>query len=205
MTERVCKVCGGPLPPEKTLPQGGGPRRKFCSERCRKTQYDLVCTVCGGRASGADPGRMADRTKPVCVSCAAEHYAHWTTDAIVAAIRAWTAKHGRFPSVQDFQRARYHSSEHVPTENHVIYRFGSWRNALQAAGYDRPPRRGPSAGFKVLTPEQRGDCARRYAAGESSVAIAADLGCSPRVVLDWARRAGVEIRPRPFGDRKAAA
>lgn len=51
-----------------------------------------------------------------------------------------------------------------------------------------------------ITDEQRAEAIRRYQAGEGSTTIAADLGCSPKTILDKVLRpAGVEIT---LGGRK---
>ena len=193
MSDRVCQTCNGPLPTTHG-------NRKFCSERCRKRSYDLVCVDCGGRVDGTTPSKMADRDTPVCLGCAADHYSRWTADAIIEALQAWTREHGMSPGAETWRAAKVEGAD-VPTVNHVQYRFGSWNAGLAAAGLaPRPTGRPPGSG---LTLEQRAECARRYAAGESSVAIAADLGCGSPTVRHWARMAGVQIRP-PMIERRAA-
>lgn len=178
-----CQGCGGPLPAHA---------RKWCSERCRKTQYDLVCVECGGRADGTSPSRLSDRDKPVCIACAALHYSVWTREAVVVCMQKWADLNGRTPSATDFTKAQA-SGYDVPTVNHVRHRFGTWSAAVRAAGL--PPRAtGRPPGRSPLNAGQRAECARRYAAGESSTVIAADIRCSPQVVTHWARAAGVEIR-----------
>jgi hypothetical protein len=160
----------------------------------RKARYDLVCVDCGGRVDGTTPGKMSDPDAPVCGSCAAEHYAVWTRDAIVLCIQDWADEHGGIPpAANDFSRARALNPGAVPVVNHVLGRFGTWNAAIRAAGFE-PYASGPIGGFTPLTLEQRDECARRYAAGESSTRIAADMGCAPQIVIKWARRAGVPIR-----------
>ena len=51
----------------------GGPR-KWCSEKCRKRQYDRACIDCGARTSGTDPGRHGGRCKP-CGDAAIDYFA----------------------------------------------------------------------------------------------------------------------------------
>lgn len=127
----------------------------------------------------------------------------WTRDAILLAIREWADEHGGIPpSANDFHRGRAVGLP-LPSVERVQARFGSWDAAIIAAGFE-PHARGPVGGFTRLTEVQRRECARRYAAGESSSRIAADLGCSPRAVITWARHYGVPIRPN-FTGRKAAA
>ena len=196
---RVCHGCGTELPPKTWL----GRDRKWCSERCRKRQYDLACVDCGGRVDGASRAR-AEGSEPVCRVCAPAHYATWTRDAIVFAIEEWADENGGIPpSATDFRIALARGAA-VPNIKHVQWRFGSWNAAIVAAGFE-PHAGGPLGGFKVLTPAEREEAARRYAAGESVNLIAADLKCAPATVRKWARKAGVEMRPQCFGVRKAAA
>jgi DNA-binding CsgD family transcriptional regulator len=170
--------------------------------RRRKRRYDLVCVDCGGRVDGTAPGKMPNRDEPVCIKCAGEHYAVWTREAIIFAIQEWADEHGGIPpSAADWLRAHALSGP-VPVVNHVLRRFGTWNAAIRAAGFEPHPT-GPVGGYTVLTAAQREECARRYAAGESSTRIAADLGCNPNAVLKWVRHAGVPVRPAPFGRRAA--
>lgn len=171
-------------------------------ERARKRRYDLECVCCGGRVDGTTPGRMRDRDNPVCHKCAPVYYSTWTRESIICAIQEWADEHGGIPpSANQWQAARAKGDERVCSVNEVQGHFGSWNAAIIAAGFE-PHAIGPVGGYKRLTPEQRQDCARRYAAGESSVSIAADFDCSPPVVLKWARQGGAVIRPM-FG-REAA-
>jgi hypothetical protein len=63
VSERVCEACGGPLPTSH-------PNRRYCSEHCRRAQYDGVCVDCGARTDGHDgPGKASLR----CVPCANRH------------------------------------------------------------------------------------------------------------------------------------
>jgi hypothetical protein len=43
-----CQACGKPLPPDKT-----NRPRKWCSDRCRKTQYAMPCVDCGTATNGS--------------------------------------------------------------------------------------------------------------------------------------------------------
>lgn len=59
----VCQACGGPLPPRK---RAAGRATKWCSQRCRRRQYEGVCKHCGKPTSGASgPGKAPE----VCRSC----------------------------------------------------------------------------------------------------------------------------------------
>lgn len=192
----ICAGCDAELPPPTGKPS---PVRKWCSDRCRKRSYDLVCVDCGGRVSGTHPGKMANRDEPVCRECAGPHYRMWTREAILCAVQEWADAHGGVPpSANDWFRERARGGP-VPNISVVLRVLGTWNQAIIAAGYE-PHAIGPVGGYTPLTPAQRKACAVRYGAGESSARIAADLGCTTAVVAKWARRGGAEIRPA-FGRR----
>lgn len=196
----TCEGCGATLPP----PKGPGRARKWCSERCRKRSYDLECVVCGGRVDGTTPSKMADATTPVCLACTGDYYATWTREAIVCAIQEWADEHGGIPpAASDWLRARARGTVGTCSVDQVRRRFGTWNAAIIAAGFE-PHATGPVGGYKRLTAQQRTAAIRRYAAGESSVSIAADLGCAPASVTKAARKAGVPIRGA-FGREAVAA
>lgn len=171
--------------------------------RARKRRYDLVCVGCGGRVDGTSPGRMASREDPVCRACAADgHYATWTREAIVCCIQEFADATGGIPPVADDFVRRHALGEAVPSVTCVQGRFGSWSAAIAEAGFE-PRSPGMHGIVPPLTAGQREACVSRYAAGESSVRIAADLGCAPPTVIRWVRAAGVPVRPPAFGKRAA--
>lgn len=192
--------CQNPACDEHGMQTTSGRLRKWCSDRCRRTTlYGGTCKYCGTITNGSDgPGAAPD----VCISCAAGHYATWTREAIIACIQQWADESGGIPpATTDFVRGRADDLP-VPSVTHVQRMFGSWNAAIIAAGFE-PHAMGPVGGCTRLTPQQQRECARRYAAGESSPRIAASLGCPPNTVIKWARAAGVEIRP-PFNRTRAA-
>jgi len=142
---------------------------------------------------------MANPDEPVCRSCAPAYYAEWPKEAIICAIQEWADDHGGIPpAATDFMRARGVKDYRWPAVNNVQRLFGKWSTAIRAAGFEPHPS-GPVGGFTVLTPDQRNECARRYRKGETSTAIAHDLGCTPSTVMKWVRKAGVQARPPAFG------
>jgi len=166
-------------------------------KRDRIESYRAPCTYCGTPTNGSN-GRRGEDEDAVCVDCAPDHYATWTREATISVIQEWAAEHGGVPPTSmDFTRAKV-GGAHVPAVNSVIKRFGTWNKAIIAAGFE-PHRTGPVGGYTPLTPMQRRQAARRYRAGESSVQIAADFGCAPQTVINWARRFSVPIRPGMLG------
>lgn len=165
--------------------------------RERKERYAGTCTECGAKTSYTVGGYSE-----LCLPCANDARLVWTTDAIICAIQEWADDHGGIPPTATQWRAPGARRGVYPCLTRVQGRFGSWNAAIVAAGFEPHPA-GPVGGYTALTMAQRRECVRRYSAGESSTAIASDLGCAPTIVLKWARRAGVPIRPPAF--RKVAA
>jgi Recombinase/Homing endonuclease associated repeat len=66
----------------------------------------------------------------------------WTEAEIINALHRWVEQHGEPPASTDWIRA----SRSHPMATNVFSLFGSWRAALEAAGYSesRPRRRGPA-------------------------------------------------------------
>lgn len=182
-----CAICGRSLAPNKAP----GRPRKFCSERCRKAQYDLVCVDCGGRVSGTDPGRRPDPSQPRCPTCAAQHSTVWTEEAILLAIQEWADEHGGIPPrASEWRRA----GDGWPSADHVVQRMG-WANAIERAGFSRPE---PSKyGRLGEDPEFCRMVAERYEAGESAYRLARELGFTDEPMRAVIRRGGATIRPAP--------
>ncbi len=78
----------------------------------------------GAAAGGADGGAVPPNRR------------RYTDDEILDAIHRWHAEHGEPPRSGDWRRL---SDEH-PSTSTVKVRFGSWANAIEAAGFPRPKR-----------------------------------------------------------------
>src|ERR1044072_7197103 len=163
--------------------------------RKRKERYDRVCSICGGRASGSTPSRAKE--VPVCKDCAVDHYATWTDERILQAIRQWVADHNEVPSASDFQKAKAIGPASVPSAVQAQNRFGTWNNAVKAAGFTPLDCFVGRNKTNRYTEAEHDEMARRYAAGEASTSIAADFGCVPATVVKHARGRGIPIR-KPF-------
>jgi hypothetical protein len=120
---------------------------KWCSERCRRNQYDKQCLYCGVRVSGTDPGRSLGR----CTKCARARYSKQVREGHIAMIRRWVAVHGEPPSYRDWEpygcrqvlhdeararRAEASLVEGWPSAGAVINAWGSWNAAIRAAGFE---------------------------------------------------------------------
>ena len=62
----------------------------------------------------------------------------WTRERALDAIRQWTAAHGRPPTYEQWRRA----GPERPVTRTVERLFGSWSDAIRAAGYAPAPRGG---------------------------------------------------------------
>jgi hypothetical protein len=135
----TCAGCGQPI-------QRSGPhdhRRKWCSERCRKAQYAGACTDCGGPTNGTTPSRGLPTRCGPCAHRHEQREAHWTTETVSAAIRAWTqANGGTPPAANDWNaaRARRPRGSAYPSLDTAQRIFGSWNAAMAAAGLRPRPR-----------------------------------------------------------------
>lgn len=181
---RACAGCGGPLPTSHG-------RRKWCSERCRRqTLYAGRCVDCGAPTNGSDgPGRAGER----CLPCRArfQHESRrWTPEAIVAAIRAWAERTGGIPpSAREWLRPL--GGEWPPVS--VVQReFGSWSAAISAAGFSA--RRSGCYGRDGENMELCREIAERYAAGESTLALAEEYGCGRDAIGYRVRKTGTPLR-----------
>lgn len=127
-----CQMCGAMLAPSRS-----NRPRKFCSERCRKRQYDLTCVDCGGRVDGTGPGRR--QLPPRCLTCTRVRRTaqrRWTPQTIVAAIQRWASEHGDVPPMaKDWVSAALGRPEYAPPTSVVLSECGSWNEALRAAGF----------------------------------------------------------------------
>lgn len=196
-----------------------GTLKKWCSERCRKAQYDLVCVDCGGRVSGTDPGKMSNVEEPVCRSCAGRHYARWDRDAIIAAIQEWADQNGGIPpAATDWNTSMARAIGHPekaekfladgcwPTATSVQDYFESWNAAIKAAGFE--PRASGCYGRDGELDEVIQSTAARYLAGMTSPQIAAEDGVSATAVQYRLKKAGVQMRapgkPHPEHTRRRA-
>lgn len=109
------------------------------ASRIAKTRRTGVCKDCGGltRYNG-------DKRKPISSRCAACQALHlnspervaaqtiWSHEKLIELIQQWGAEHGEPPRVSDW---RWRSGDY-PSFTTVIKYFGSWNNAIEAAGME---------------------------------------------------------------------
>lgn len=116
------------------------------------------------------------------------HTTAWIPAEVIAALQAHAREHGASPRYDVWACAD--ATGRRPSTSTVLHLFGSWNEALRAAGL--PVRREQPA--RRLTAAQRAAAVRRYAAGESAARVAAAVGCAPKTLLGWVRAAEVEVR-----------
>jgi hypothetical protein len=107
--------------------------------RARKERYRGTCRRCGGPTSGGD-GRAKAPT--ICVSCfniELHENRHWTQERIIDAIKRFAAEHGRPPVAPEWLYGSHgKNGDGYPYATTVLNEFGSWANAIEAAGFPRP-------------------------------------------------------------------
>lgn len=105
------------------------------------------CVDCGTPIDGTHGTRISERCQP----CAHAESKVWTPEAIMRAIEEWTHEHGEPPAVADWNavrcrrmndedRARRYEEGAAagkwPSHVSVVRAFGSWNEALVAAGFE---------------------------------------------------------------------
>ena len=148
-----CVVCHAPI---ENKPNG--PRREYCSQKCRREKYRGTCTRCGGSAAQMARPTSGDKSGIICLDCHHIERHENGRAAAIDSIRDWHSRYGEVPSAADWQIyspsvARRYSVERLYTilERHrdrdwphphgVLQLFGSWNAAIKAAGLE-PVRRG---------------------------------------------------------------
>ncbi len=138
-----CAGCTAELPPNKAP----GPPRKWCSERCRKSQYAGRCVDCGKATNGSDGrGRRAPTRCQDCSSAYLRDAATWTRDRLIAEAQRWHDLTGLWPTSGDWavQKRSVAVSAALedfvqatgpwPSEGAVYRRLASWDDFMAAAG-----------------------------------------------------------------------
>lgn len=109
-------------------------QRELAASRAYKAGSRGECVDCGGPTNACrGPGKASQR----CDSCRREFQranAKWTKDTVVVAIQRFAAEHGRPPTATEWRRL----GDYTPPTNAVLRVWGSWANAVEAAGFPRP-------------------------------------------------------------------
>jgi hypothetical protein len=144
--------------------------------RARKASYRGVCVDCGGPTDGSNgPGKASVR----CMDCIA-----WTREGILLAIMEWADDHGGVPPREQDVRIGAEGHSRLPYESSVRRHFGSWNNALLAAGFDLHTDRRPETQEAIMA---------ALRAGESVQAIADRHGVTPGAIHMRVRYRGLRV------------
>jgi hypothetical protein len=131
-----CLDCGQPFPGGL----GGSKRCRACFEKqwrnpdiagmtkAERDHYYAMrsspgCAECGA----AFPGW---RHSTLCRACASRKQRKYTKDQLIGMIRDWVQRTGDIPTVRE-----WNADERTPKQSTVINYFGSWKAAIEAAGY----------------------------------------------------------------------
>ena len=114
--------------------------RQRITARRRKESYRGTCRVCGASTNGGNgPGTASD----LCWHCRPNEHRTWTREAVIAAIQAWAAEHGRPPGARDWLHAdpdgRWPAASGIyRTVSNPTALFSRWAEAIEVAGFARP-------------------------------------------------------------------
>jgi hypothetical protein len=159
--------------------------------------YFRPCEDCGVE--------IRDRNKDMTSRCRECHEAKTFEDGcerVISKIHEWIALYGKPPSAVDWNpnqaigigrpdKAKRYREGDWPSATTAQYLFGSWSNALEAAGLSRSL---PTYGYGRYPgddPKMRSEAVRLYAADLSAQKVADRLGISAESVRRWTREAGV--------------
>lgn len=122
--------------------EAGGQHRGMLPRLRRKPRHCMDC--------GEELGRKSGYTSVRCKKCHIIHhtkiYKFWTEERVIEAILKFKERYGRWPVATDFNpgmgdrlgrpevRKRFEEDGDYPYTNTIRTLFGSWNNAMQAAG-----------------------------------------------------------------------
>lgn len=123
----------------KTPPKGMHPEAVWCP-KCRDWTFphDVTgaCLWCDLRLVGEDIPTDRDPVPNVQGRTTEERLLKWPKPEILKAIQAWHQQHGTVPTSRDWTN---NVNGDWPSRSLVALRFGSFSNAIEKAGFPRPP------------------------------------------------------------------
>jgi transposase len=103
-------------------------------DRERKKGYRGTCEDCGGHTSWKKGG-----SSRFCHKCAARNTRYWTNERVIEAILRFAELNGRRPVATEWlSKGHGVNGDGYPNTGTVMAHFGSWANAIEAAGFPRP-------------------------------------------------------------------
>lgn len=116
-------------------------------DKQRKQSYGGTCEHCGARTTGSNGPRKAPRICATCKATQTHEQRYWTKQRVLDAIHRYTKTNGRPPVASDWLTNNGQHQDGYPYVSTVTREFGSWANAIEAAGHPRP-----RIGHKTRTP-----------------------------------------------------
>ena len=113
--------------------------KALAASRRSKAARRGVCEDCGGETRYGGH-RLKGGVSRICAACqlkrlnspeAIAERTVWPIESIIEAIQRWGAEHGEPPRIRDF-----HIQSGYPSFSTVIKRFGTWNQAIEAAGFE---------------------------------------------------------------------
>lgn len=113
----------------------------------RRRSYEQPCVDCGARTGGSEGRRVEPRCAPCAHKLSTVKQIVWTSEILIERIREWARIYGEPPATRDWsasgarqvhdeERARrYEDDPSWPAFKTVVYHFGSWNAAIEAAGF----------------------------------------------------------------------
>lgn len=151
------------------------------------------CLDCGTRLNSSD-GHGPNA--PVrCTACNGPAHKVWTREAIIAAVQRWADEHGLVPptsgdwnSTLARKAGRPERGTEYPSVHTVQDEFGSWSEAIRAAGFDAFA---PSHyGREGEDPEVVAKTVELYRSGLSAAQVGERMGICSATVIYRLRKAG---------------
>lgn len=187
-------------------------------DKSRKQKYSGICDICGGPTSGANGRAQAPKR---CKDCFPRTPKYWTAERIVAAIQEWAREHNGAPpaasewlgqvegSIGQYAKGpRSASGVHRrwPPVTTVQREFGSWANAIEAAGFPKPTvgryTRSTTTRAKISAVQRKIDydkLVELHHQGLTASEIAAAIGCSEGTVHGLRAKLGLKSTRRRGG------
>jgi hypothetical protein len=113
-------------------------------QRARREGYRGTCVDCGKPTDGSNGAAKAPTR---CSACTSTHNGRWGKTGVVEAIQRFADRYGRPPSATDFnphhalklghswRAERFYADADYPYTANVLYQFGTWNTAVEAAGF----------------------------------------------------------------------
>ncbi len=107
----------------------------LAKQRERRKRYQRPCPSCGKLMDGSGGYKTVPSLCTACFHRMQHNERRWTQEAIVGAIKGWAELYGRRPWSSEWLVS---PGPDWPCAATVIAECGSWANAVEAAGFERP-------------------------------------------------------------------